>query len=374
MPAADCVPMKALVIGDIHGCWAELQALLDKAGPAAEDLILAVGDLVNRGPDSPRVLAFFRDTPNAASLRGNHEERHLEAQRNLAPLGLAHELARLQWSEEGYREACRHMATLPRARALDEALVVHAYWEPGRSLERQRPEVLTGLPGGLERLWARHERPWYELYDGELPLIVGHLDYLQTGQPFVHAERVWALDTGCCRGGRLTGLLLPDFKLVSVKAGARYWQLQREDYSELRRFDLAAHADLGWDELAALLVEIDRLENLPAGLAERRERLHRFAVRVEASLDLLLESLGRRCLGLAEELESEPDFAALPGGKRRRRYRERAGDGREGRLLTLAYKGRLGRQALREAYGSPRELLAACEELGLLLASHARPD
>lgn len=366
--------MRTLVIGDIHGCWAELAALLDKAGPGAEDRILTVGDLVNRGPDSPRVLAFFRDTPNAQSLRGNHEERHLEALRGESPLGLAHELARLQWSEGDYREACRYMAGLPRAEALADALVVHAYWEPGRPLARQRAEVLTGLPGGLERLWARHERPWYELYDGELPLIVGHLDYLQTGQPFVHAERVWALDTGCVRGGRLSALWLPDFKLVSVKAGARYWQLQRQDFGELRRFDLAAHADLGWGELRELLAAIDGRENLPAGLAERRERLHRFAARAEASLDLLLESLGRRCRELIAELATEPDFAALPAGKRRRRYRERARDGREGRLLTLAYKGRLGREAIREAYGSPRELLAACERLGLLLADHARPD
>jgi len=366
--------MATLVIGDIHGCWAELQALLDKAGPAADDLILAVGDLVNRGPDSPRVLAFFRDTPNAQSLRGNHEERHLEALPGREPLGLAHELARLQWSEADYRAACRTMAALPRARLLEEALVVHAYWEPGRPLERQRPEVLTGLPGGLERLWSRYERPWYELYDGERPLIVGHLDYLQTGEPFVHADRVWGLDTGCVRGGRLSALWLPDFRLVSVKAGARYWQLQRQEYGELRRFDLAAHVDLDWRTLRALLAEIDRRDGLPAGLAERRERLRRFLGRAEASLDLLLESLGRRCQGILAELAAAPGFAALPAGERRRRFRERAGDGREGRLLTLAYKGRLGRAALRKAYASPRALLVACERLGLLLRDHARPD
>lgn len=366
--------MRTLVIGDIHGCWTELQALLDKAGPAADDLILAVGDLVNRGPDSPRVLAFFRDTPNALSLRGNHEERHLEAQCGSSPLGLAHELARLQWSEAEYGKACATMAAFPRARLLEDALVVHAYWEPGRPLERQRAGVLTGLPGGLERLWARYERPWYELYDGERPLIVGHLDYLQTGEPFVHADRVWALDTGCVRGGRLTALWLPEFRLVSVKAGARYWQLQRAEYGELRRFDLAAHSDLDWQALRALLAEIDRHADLPAGLAERRERLRRFLARAEASLDLLLESLGRRCQGLLEELAAVPGFADLNAGDRRRRFRERAGDGQEGRLLTLAYKGRLGRSALRKVYRSPRALLEACERLGLLLADHAHPD
>ena len=130
--------MATLIIGDIHGCWAELQALLDKVGPGERDLILAVGDLVNRGPDSPRVLDFFRQTPNAASIRGNHEERHLEARRGNVPLGFAHEVARLQWSAADYQEAVTAMGRLRRRRELREATVVHAYWEAGVPAAKQR--------------------------------------------------------------------------------------------------------------------------------------------------------------------------------------------------------------------------------------------
>ncbi|MEZ4397399.1 MAG: metallophosphoesterase [Candidatus Krumholzibacteriia bacterium] len=360
--------MATLIIGDIHGCWAELQALLDKVGPGERDLILAVGDLVNRGPDSPRVLDFFRQTPNAASIRGNHEERHLEARRGNVPLGFAHEVARLQWSAADYQEAVTAMGRLRRRRELREATVVHAYWEAGVPAAKQRPEILTGLPGGLERIWEQHARPWYELYDGPKPLVVGHLDYLQNGQPFVYADRVWCLDTGCVRGGRLTGLTLPDFALHSVPAGKRYWQAQRKDFADLRAYDPDAQADLTWTELDTLLEDIDGRHDLPPGLAERRERLHRFRRRAEASLDILLEVLGKRSRVMAKILKTQPGFAELNGKEQRRRFRERAGQGLEGRLLLLAYRGRLGRRALRKRFPRPRDLLAACMTLGVPLA------
>ena len=50
--------MNTLVIGDIHGCYDELQTLLDKAGLSSGDKIVAVGDIVDRGPETPEVLGF----------------------------------------------------------------------------------------------------------------------------------------------------------------------------------------------------------------------------------------------------------------------------------------------------------------------------
>lgn len=45
--------MQTLVIGDIHGCYIELQALLEKAGLNEGDSIISVGDFVDRGPETP---------------------------------------------------------------------------------------------------------------------------------------------------------------------------------------------------------------------------------------------------------------------------------------------------------------------------------
>lgn len=48
--------MRTLVIGDIHGCYVELQELLEKADLTREDKIIALCDTVDRGPKSPEVL------------------------------------------------------------------------------------------------------------------------------------------------------------------------------------------------------------------------------------------------------------------------------------------------------------------------------
>ncbi len=59
--------MKYLIIGDIHGCYEEMQQLLDKVGLNAEDQIIALGDIVDRGPDPASVFEFFRSNQKARS-------------------------------------------------------------------------------------------------------------------------------------------------------------------------------------------------------------------------------------------------------------------------------------------------------------------
>lgn len=49
---------RTIVVGDIHGCMAELMALLEEVSFGPEDLLVAVGDLVDRGPDSWGWTAF----------------------------------------------------------------------------------------------------------------------------------------------------------------------------------------------------------------------------------------------------------------------------------------------------------------------------
>ncbi len=359
--------MSTLVIGDIHGCWDEFQALLDKAGPGKDDLILAVGDVVDRGPDSPRVLDFFRRTENAETLRGNHEQRHVRARTGQVKLGFSHQVARLQWGDKDYRRACGFMAELPLSRELPEARVVHGFWEPKRPPRRQRPEVLLGLTEGLIRLWKQYDRPWYELYDGDKPIIVGHLDYLQSGEPFVYQDRVWAMDTGCFRGGALSALLLPEFRIISVKAARKHWQVLRREYRRYAHYDVDNQGNLDWKELDGLLADIEKAEGLPAGLLERRKKLRKFRSRADAAMDCLLDHFRARDAEIQAELQAEKGFGSLPADQRRRRYRKAAGAGIPGRLLLLAYKGRLGRRALRKQFKRPRDLIRFCEREGLRL-------
>ncbi len=49
-----------MIVGVIHGCYRELQELLDRAGILPTENIIALGDIVDRGPETRQVLEFFQ--------------------------------------------------------------------------------------------------------------------------------------------------------------------------------------------------------------------------------------------------------------------------------------------------------------------------
>ena len=122
------------------------------------------------------------------------------------------------------------MSGLPLYIELEQAIVVHGYFEPGIPLEHQNPSVLCGTMGGDRILRQRYDRPWYELYDADKPVIVGHYNYTHTDQPFVYQDKVFGLDTDCVTGKALTGILLPSFSFVSVPSRGNMWMQVRRAY------------------------------------------------------------------------------------------------------------------------------------------------
>lgn len=221
---------KTLVIGDIHGCYDELQHLLDRVGPTTEDTIVHIGDLVDRGPHPSEVVAFFRDTPNAISLLGNRDDKHIMAAEGHLPYSGVRQVTRNQFANhDEYDAAVAYFRTLPTALNHPDALLVHGYYEPNRPLEAQRRDVLIGHRSGYEHLQAGGYDPFYVYHTGEKPLVFGHRPY-----PFLSYQgRAYAIDTRCVYGGTLTGLLLPDFVLVSVPARDDHWRTVRRRYAHL---------------------------------------------------------------------------------------------------------------------------------------------
>ena len=86
---------RLIAIGDIHGCLTALDTLLDAIAPTSSDIIVTLGDYVDRGPDSrgviDRLIELGRQT-RLIGLLGNHEEMMLDVIRarrtapQLAPL------------------------------------------------------------------------------------------------------------------------------------------------------------------------------------------------------------------------------------------------------------------------------------------------
>lgn len=214
--------MTQLIIGDIHGCNYELQQLLDKSGIGNNDEIISVGDLVNRGPESLEVFQFFRDTPNATAIMGNHEWNHLRAQSGELPPSFATLLTYWQMSDQ-YSAFLEYISTLPLYMDLPDALILHGFFEPHISLNEQEKRILLGVMSGEKYLQKTYDQLWYTYYDADKPIIVGHRDYSGEQQPLIH-NNVYGIDTRCVYGGSLTGVLLPQFEIISVPARRDHWE------------------------------------------------------------------------------------------------------------------------------------------------------
>lgn len=194
---------RTVIVGDVHGCAWELEALLDRLSFSSGDRLVFVGDLVARGPSSLGVLDIARRT-GAVIVRGNHEQKLLDWRDHDAELGRMHlEVARslrdVDW---------RLLETSPLWLDLPEhgARVVHAGVLPRVPIEHQPKHVLLTL-----RTIDRRGHPagrsgalWGESYQGPPHIVFGHN---ATPGLQMHA---WAtgLDTGCVYGGRLTALVL----------------------------------------------------------------------------------------------------------------------------------------------------------------------
>ena len=233
------------IIGDIHGCYRTLCDLLDAAGLCDDDEIIAVGDLIDRGPEPGRVIEFFRRRPRACSALGNHEVKHIEYLAGRRHPGVSQLEARIALATD-YPESVRFFEGLSPLIERPEVWIAHAAIDLGRPFDAQDPRVLSGVKPP-----PRGDRDWYEGYRGERPIVVGHRIYQRNDQPLVYRDRVYGLDTGCCHGGRLTGLLIPSFRLVSV---ASRW----DDWSALREHAPRAswprrRRPPTWSELATLL-------------------------------------------------------------------------------------------------------------------------
>ncbi|MFC7917219.1 polynucleotide kinase-phosphatase [Streptomyces sp. NPDC057386] len=224
------------IIGDVHGCSAELEALLGKLGyvdgvhPDGRTAVF-VGDLVDRGPDSPgvlrRVMSMVK-SGNALCVPGNHENKYgrfLKGRNVQLTHGLAETVAQMEGeSEEFLAEVREFIDGLVSHYVLDggKLVVCHAGLPEkyhGRTSGRVRSHALYGdTTGETDEFGLPVRYPWAEDYRGRAAVVYGHT-------PVPHAtwlNNTICLDTGAVFGGKLTALRWPERELVDVPA-ERVW-------------------------------------------------------------------------------------------------------------------------------------------------------
>ena len=233
------------IIGDVHGCCDELEALLSELGysvardgerfgithPEARRLVF-LGDLVDRGPrvaDCLRLAMDAVDDGVALCVPGNHETkllRHLRGRRVKLTHGLDGTVAQLEAEPAAFRD---------RVAEFIDGLVSHYLFDDGKlavAHAGMKNEMLNRSSGAVREFALYGETTgetdefgfpvrydWASEYRGEAMVVYGHT-------PVAEAEWVngtICIDTGCVFGGKLTALRYPERELVSVTAAKIYY-------------------------------------------------------------------------------------------------------------------------------------------------------
>jgi len=247
---------KTIIVGDVHGCYAELRELLFTLRLEQADRLVLVGDLIDKGPASVAVvqhLCQLREVGLSVILvLGNHEEKFARWRKHLAALltsGLpnpmqavtaryAHLGETLSEADVNFLDSAVLYARVPGG------VVVHAGIPPALTALPPEGAKLTDFVGKEKRLLGqmarvRHVRGsemvplgqetpddpfWAEVYDGRFGRVwFGHAAAIEPEpRQFPHAT---GLDLGCVYGGRLAAAVLQEGRMpyyVSVSALADY--------------------------------------------------------------------------------------------------------------------------------------------------------
>ncbi|WP_327003063.1 metallophosphoesterase [Dactylosporangium sp. NBC_01737] len=325
---------RTVVVGDIHGCYDELLDLLDAVQLHPDDLLVSVGDIVDRGPKPGDVVRFFQQRPNSVVVMGNHERKHVRG-----IFSYAQEITRLQLGD-GYDSAVEWMRTLPYSFENGHVRVVHAAMLPGVPLAAQKEEILCGSTSGERELTAMFPGGhWHEHYTDAKPVVFGH--HVTGREPLLRDGRVFGLDTGACHGWNLTALCAPGLTVHSVPARADHWAHTRRVW-QLPVLRSRPWRDFTWPDLDAAVA---RFSTTPDAAAQAwLDAVRAWAGELRASLPALV--------GAAQDLA-------------RHRTVEQLRAHPAGQVLFQARGGRLDEAALARRCTTPRRTAELAAGLGV---------
>lgn len=240
------------IIGDVHGCYVELCELLNKLGyslhndvtslysrrvnaPAGRRVIF-VGDLVDRGPDSPAVLRLVMSMVNdgiALCVPGNHDSKlvkYLDGKEVKLKHGLEQTVQQLEGEPEEFRKEVRKFLDgLVSHLVLDEGnlVVAHAGLREdmqGRASGAVRSFCLYGeTTGEIDDFGLPVRHNWALEYAGKAMVVYGHTPVPRA----LWLNNTIDIDTGCVFGGKLSALRYPERELVELKAHQEYYAPSR---------------------------------------------------------------------------------------------------------------------------------------------------
>ncbi|WP_329520725.1 metallophosphoesterase family protein [Spirillospora sp. NBC_01491] len=327
---------RTIIIGDIHGCFDELLELLEDVDIRPDDLLVSVGDLVDRGPAPGDVVGLFRERPNSVVVMGNHERKHVRG-----IFSYAQEITRLQLGDH-YAETVDWMRTLPYYFEDEHVRVVHAAMLSGIPLSDQKEEILCGSTRGERELTALFpDGYWHDHYTDAKPVVFGH--HVTGREPMIRDGRIFGLDTGACHGWNLTAVCLPGFTVHSVQARADHWSTTKRQW-QLPVLKTRPWPDFTWLELAQATERFSSAHD--AAVLKWLEALREWAADLQSAFPALAAAAHR----VADEFTTD-ELRWHPAA----------------RILFQARNGRLDQISLAKQCSTPRRTIDLAAALGLVL-------
>src|SRR5258706_2855659 len=165
---------RTIVIGDIHGCFEELQDLLRVVELRTDDRVIAVGDLIVKGPQNREVLDRFIKDERFSAVIGNHDRAIRQYWRGEPPRLTKQQKVTVAELESDRERCSAYLRSLPFTINLGSHLIVHAGIRPGVPLRRQMSSDLTEMRTMGANPSSRRGVPWFDVYRGRRVVLFGH--------------------------------------------------------------------------------------------------------------------------------------------------------------------------------------------------------
>jgi bis(5'-nucleosyl)-tetraphosphatase (symmetrical) len=224
---------RTIIVSDIHGCIEEFDELLKLLSyNSNSDRLILLGDLIDRGPDSVGVVRKASEM-NLECVMGNHEAKYLKWFKSNKSV-----LDKQKFYFDFIDSDIDYIGRMPLYIKIDNTIIVHAGLKPGISISNQKKDDLlylryTDINGNfisLKQILKYGKKKmnahfWTEFWKGPESVIYGHNvhSYIDPLIEKVSAEATcYGIDTGCCFGGNLSGIILETKEVVQVKAKQIY--------------------------------------------------------------------------------------------------------------------------------------------------------
>jgi predicted phosphodiesterase len=214
---------RIIAIGDVHGCATELEELLELLQPSDSDVVIFVGDLINKGPNNSKVLTIANEL-NAIYIRGNHEQRLLQY-KWLEDVNIlkSYDKATIATLSDSDWEFMAKSKLYHYEKSID-TLFVHAGLLPDIPWKEQtistftRIQVINAQGEACKRSESPKSPHWSRFWKQQPFVVYGH-----TPSPKIRRTPYsLGIDTACVYGEYLTACVFPEKKIYQVKAHRAY--------------------------------------------------------------------------------------------------------------------------------------------------------